>query len=119
MSKMISIVDHVENKIRSLGVTEVSSRRIGEYVMHELSSVDEIAYVRFASVYRQFKDMTEFYHELKEVMDRDKTKKERRQKHNRAEDQKTDSNQNSSMDSNHDQSAADSKSEGSSQRSHN
>ncbi|QBP18676.1 transcriptional repressor NrdR [uncultured bacterium] len=89
MSKMISIVDHVENKIRSLGLTEVSSRRIGEYVMHELSSVDEIAYVRFASVYRQFKDMTEFYHELKEVMDRDKTKKEHQQKQNQMNDQKS------------------------------
>ena len=75
MSKMIQIVNRVEHKIRSLGVTEVSSRRIGEYVMKELSSVDEIAYIRFASVYRQFKDMTEFYHELKEVINRDKKRR--------------------------------------------
>ena len=90
MSKMINIVDRVENKIRSLGVTEVSSRRIGEYVMHYLEPVDEIAYVRFASVYRQFKDMTEFYHELKEVMNRDKTRKERQQHQNRIEDSRRD-----------------------------
>lgn len=82
MKKMVNIVDRVENKVRSLDVNEVSSRQIGEYVMHELSSVDEIAYIRFASVYRQFKDMTEFYHELKEVMNRDKTKKRFRQKSN-------------------------------------
>ena len=88
MSKMIKIVDRVENKIRSLGVTEVSSRKIGEYVMHELSQVDEIAYIRFASVYRQFKDMTEFYHELKEVMDKDKNRHRHLKTHQRQSDSK-------------------------------
>ncbi|MFN1208340.1 transcriptional regulator NrdR, partial [Enterococcus lactis] len=48
---------------------------IGEYVMKELVNVDEIAYIRFASVYRQFKDMTVFYNELKEVLDKDQKNK--------------------------------------------
>ncbi|GLB46749.1 transcriptional repressor NrdR [Philodulcilactobacillus myokoensis] len=72
MDQMTHIVDKVENKIRSLGENEISSQLIGKYVMEELSSVDEISYIRFASVYRQFKDMTVFYNELKEVMDKDK-----------------------------------------------
>ncbi|CAI2659707.1 transcriptional regulator NrdR [Apilactobacillus apinorum] len=71
MDAMTSIADKVENKIRSLGENEVSSQLIGEYVMKELVNVDDIAYIRFASVYRQFKDMTVFYNELKEVLDKD------------------------------------------------
>lgn len=72
MKTMVRIVDRVEQKVRSLDVTEVTSRQIGEYVMHELAHVDDIAYVRFASVYRKFKDMNEFYDELKEVMNHEK-----------------------------------------------
>jgi transcriptional repressor NrdR len=71
MSEMTSIADKVENQIRSLGENEVSSQLIGEYVMKELVNVDDIAYIRFASVYRQFKDMTVFYNELKEVLQKD------------------------------------------------
>lgn len=71
MDAMTSIADKVENQIRSLGENEVSSQLIGEYVMKELVNVDDIAYIRFASVYRQFKDMTVFYNELKEVLDKD------------------------------------------------
>ncbi|MHA8138565.1 transcriptional regulator NrdR [Lactobacillaceae bacterium Scapto_B20] len=74
MDAMTSIVDHVESKVRAMGENEVSSQLIGEYVMKELSDVDEIAYIRFASVYRQFKDMTVFYNEMKEVMNRDRDK---------------------------------------------
>lgn len=75
MDAMTSIADKVENRIRSLGENEVSSQLIGEYVMKELVNVDEIAYIRFASVYRQFKDMTVFYNELKEVLDKDQKNK--------------------------------------------
>ncbi|WP_281164816.1 transcriptional regulator NrdR [Liquorilactobacillus sicerae] len=72
MDKITQIVDQVETKIRSLGENEVSSQLIGEYVMGLLADVDEISYIRFASVYRQFKDMSVFMKELKEMMARDK-----------------------------------------------
>ncbi|MEG0475526.1 MAG: transcriptional regulator NrdR [Carnobacterium sp.] len=60
------IVDDVENKIRSLGENEISSAIIGEYIMEKLAEVDDVAYIRFASVYRQFKDMSVFLKELQE-----------------------------------------------------
>lgn len=72
MKKITEIADEVENKVRSLGENEVSSQLIGEYVMGLLADVDEISYIRFASVYRQFKDMSVFMKELKEMMARDK-----------------------------------------------
>ncbi len=54
---------------------EVSSQLIGEYVMKRLADIDEISYIRFASVYRQFKDMSVFLEELKDVMNKDKKKR--------------------------------------------
>lgn len=63
---------NVEKKIRDLGMSEVESKEIGEVVMDLLVEVDDVAYVRFASVYRQFKDTTVFLEELKELIDRDK-----------------------------------------------
>ncbi|AUJ30136.1 MAG: transcriptional regulator NrdR [Liquorilactobacillus hordei] len=72
MDQITQIVDDVENKVRSLGESEVSSQLIGEYVMGMLADVDEISYIRFASVYRQFKDMRVFLKELQEMMARDK-----------------------------------------------
>ena len=57
---MVQIVDNVENRVRSLGENEVSTTLIGEYVMEDLVNLDEIAYIRFASVYRQFKDRSVF-----------------------------------------------------------
>ncbi len=68
---MEQIVDNVENRIRSLGENEVSTNLIGEYVMEDLVNLDEIAYIRFASVYRQFKDMSVFLEELQEVIDKE------------------------------------------------
>ncbi|MFS8630649.1 MAG: transcriptional regulator NrdR, partial [Bacillales bacterium] len=50
------------------GVSEVSSSVIGEMVMERLSKIDEVSYVRFASVYRQFKDINVFLEELKELI---------------------------------------------------
>lgn len=73
MEQMEQIVDHVEAKIRELGENEVSSTAIGEYVMEELVNLDEIAYIRFASVYRQFKDMSVFLKELQDIVDKAKT----------------------------------------------
>ncbi|KRL64579.1 NrdR family transcriptional regulator [Lentilactobacillus diolivorans DSM 14421] len=74
MNAITDLVDHVENRLRSLGENEVTSQQIGEYVMEDLANLDEIAYIRFASVYRQFKDMSVFYKELKEIMEKDRKK---------------------------------------------
>jgi transcriptional repressor NrdR len=67
MKKIDSIVDKIENEIQSLSHTEIKSTIIGEKVMTELQKLDEVAYVRFASVYRQFKSKEEFLKELKEL----------------------------------------------------
>lgn len=71
IDEITEIVDKVENKLRSVGGTEVSSQLIGEYVMKILADVDEVAYIRYASVYREFKDMNAFADELRELMDRE------------------------------------------------
>jgi transcriptional repressor NrdR len=63
-----SFVDEIEKKLQDLGLKEVSSQVIGEWVMEGLPSLDEVAYVRFASVYRQFKDVSEFVDELKTLI---------------------------------------------------
>lgn len=74
MDQMEKIVNEIENEIRSLGENEVSSTVIGEYVMEKLAEVDDVAYIRFASVYRQFKDIGVFMEEMKEL-ERKKTEK--------------------------------------------
>jgi transcriptional repressor NrdR len=58
-------VDRIEQRLEESGRVEVESSWLGEQVMNELQEVDEVAYVRFASVYRQFKDVTEFMDELR------------------------------------------------------
>lgn len=63
------IVDEVEIKIQNTLDREISSRTIGEYTMDVLKNVDEVAYVRFASVYRQFKDIHSFMEELKRLIE--------------------------------------------------
>lgn len=60
-------VDNIETKIYSLEEREISSKVIGEIVMDELKNLDEVAYVRFASVYREFKDVNTFMDELKSL----------------------------------------------------
>ncbi|WP_337019884.1 transcriptional regulator NrdR [Oceanobacillus massiliensis] len=65
----------VEKELRNIGSSEVSSNDIGEMVMERLSKVDEVSYVRFASVYRQFKDITVFLDELKDIINTDKKSK--------------------------------------------
>jgi transcriptional repressor NrdR len=67
IKKIDSIVDKIENDIQSLSQTEIRSQLIGETVINELQKLDEVAYVRFASVYRQFKSKEEFLKELKEM----------------------------------------------------
>ena len=61
-------IDRIETKIFSLEAKEVPSRTIGEIVMDELKNLDEVAYVRFASVYREFKDVNTFMDELKKFL---------------------------------------------------
>lgn len=61
-------VDRLENRLQEAGEREVPSTRIGEMVMNELHDIDEVAYVRFASVYRSFKDINEFMDELQDLL---------------------------------------------------
>lgn len=72
MEKMEAAVERIETRVRNLGENEVSTNLIGEYVMEELVDLDEIAYIRFASVYRQFKDMSVFLKELQEIVEKAK-----------------------------------------------
>ncbi len=64
-----AFVDEIEKKLQDIGAKEVSSQVIGELVMANLPDLDEVAYVRFASVYRQFKDVSEFVDELQALVD--------------------------------------------------
>ena len=61
------IVDEIETDLRNMNSTEIKSRTIGELVMDKLKDLDEVAYIRFASVYRQFKSIEHFVKELKEL----------------------------------------------------
>ena len=67
-----NIAVEIERELRNRGTSETKSKEIGEMVMDRLSEVDEVAYVRFASVYRQFKDISVFLDELKELIRTDK-----------------------------------------------
>jgi len=67
-----AIGDRIEAAIAERGGSEVPSAFIGSAVMDELHRIDQVAYVRFASVYRSFKDIEEFMHELEELIDRRK-----------------------------------------------
>jgi len=60
-------LSRIVHKVRSLGDREVSARAIGELVMEELRHLDEVAYVRFASVYRQFEDVEAFHEEIQRL----------------------------------------------------
>lgn len=75
MDDIQNLVDQVESKVRAAGSNEVSSQLIGGYVMDLLAKVDDVAYIRFASVYREFKDMGAFVNELQELMAREDQEK--------------------------------------------
>ncbi|MBQ0042773.1 MAG: transcriptional repressor NrdR [Lachnospiraceae bacterium] len=66
--QITNLVDDVETKIFSMEEKEISSNVIGELVMDRLKDLDAVAYVRFASVYREFKDVNTFMDELKKVL---------------------------------------------------
>ena len=67
--KVEAMVDEVEKRLYALSKGEVSSKFIGETVMDILRVTDDVAYVRFASVYRKFQDKTEFVEELKRMLE--------------------------------------------------
>jgi transcriptional repressor NrdR len=62
-----AMVGGVEDQLLQIGEDEIESGRIGELVMEQLKARDHVAYVRYASVYRNFKDLDEFYEELKDL----------------------------------------------------
>lgn len=62
------VVDQMEVTLQESGEKEVAASRIGEAIMEALQSIDEVAYVRFASVYRQFRDINEFMSELTDIL---------------------------------------------------
>ena len=68
-SQIKQLVDEVETEIFSMGEKEIPSRVIGEIVMNKLKNLEAVAYVRFASVYREFKDVNTFVDELKKFLD--------------------------------------------------
>jgi len=70
LERLENIVFSIEKELRRMGNAEVRSEDVGEFVMDKLAEVDEVAYVRFASVYRQFKDINVFIEELKEILKR-------------------------------------------------
>ena len=70
LDKIDSIVDDIQRELELRHEKEFLSHEIGELVMQKLYSLDEVAYVRFASVYRQFKDVRAFSDELKKFMSR-------------------------------------------------
>jgi len=72
VEKMEEIIMQVERAIQKKSDREVSSTRIGELVMEKLKTLDDVAYVRFASVYRQFKDVGQFMQELKDMLDKER-----------------------------------------------
>lgn len=64
------IADEVERHISNEMLTEVNTDKIGQIIMKNLKKIDEVSYVRFASVYRQFKDINTFMEEIKNLMDK-------------------------------------------------
>lgn len=68
MEEVDVAVSHILRQIRSLGEKEIESQKIGEFVMQELRDLDEVAYVRFASVYHRFQDVDAFVHEVQGLL---------------------------------------------------
>jgi transcriptional repressor NrdR len=68
LKKITSLVDEIEEELQGLSKKEITSKEIGELVMKKLKDLDEVAYVRFASVYHKFKDINEFLAELQGLL---------------------------------------------------
>ncbi len=67
MPTIEAVADRIEKRLQEMGEAEVSSRTVGEEVIEALRELDQVAYVRFASVYRDFKDIDQFMDELKSL----------------------------------------------------
>ncbi len=74
MSKIDKLVDDIKKQVYNSLEQEISSKRLGEMVMSGLKEIDEVAYVRYASVYRQFTDISSFMQELETMMRENQTK---------------------------------------------
>lgn len=74
-------IDRILHRLRTLGEREVPSRKVGDLCMEELSSLDQIAYVRFASVYRQFEDVNALRDEIERLQEEPTPEARRRQMH--------------------------------------
>lgn len=74
IDKIEEIVSEIERAVQKRYEREVDSKQIGELIMERLSQLDEVAYVRFASVYRQFRDVNQFMNELQNILDKDKSR---------------------------------------------
>ena len=66
--QIVQCVDAIESEVFNLGLREIESSKLGEIVMDKIKDLDEVAYVRFASVYREFKDVNTFMDELKKLL---------------------------------------------------
>ena len=69
LERLEKAVDEIETQIQNSLEREVSTTKIGEYVMEQLMRIDDVAYIRFASVYRQFKDIKSFHEAIRKLMD--------------------------------------------------
>lgn len=69
VSVLNGLIDDIEAELRDGGITEVSSIDLGNMIMKKLMKVDKVAYIRFASVYREFKDVDDFMEELRSIAD--------------------------------------------------
>ncbi len=80
ISQIEDTVNHIENELYNLEYKEIESSKIGEIVMDHLRQLEQVAYVRFASVYREFKDVETFMNELKKVFDNSEDSKDKQDK---------------------------------------
>ena len=69
-NQISTLIDEVETEIFNMEEKEIPSKVIGEALMEKLKNIDHVAYIRFASVYREFKDVNTFMNELKKVLDK-------------------------------------------------
>ena len=81
-------ITRIIHSLQTMGEREIPSRMVGEIVMEELRGLDEVAYVRFASVYRRFQDVTEFQDEIQRLRDATDTDRRRNQMSLLPEDKK-------------------------------
>ncbi len=74
LDRLERAVDDIETQIQNSLEREVPTTKIGEYVMEQLMRIDDVAYIRFASVYRQFKDIQSFHEAIRKLMDDEEIK---------------------------------------------